>query len=188
MPLTTAVLLAALAAAPGGADCTADAKNLLAKKDCGFTTGVAGWTARPDAGTVSHDPRDGAPKPGALKVTAGAQASVNVSGPCLPAKPGATYQFGSRYRLASGEVYVCALDVYQYKDAACTDSTGKPSAISDLAAKEWQAFDAKRRPEWKPGADTVTVAADARFLQVSIGCSGPGPFTALFDDVFLREQ
>jgi hypothetical protein len=25
-------------------------------------------------------------------------------------------------------------------------------------------------------------------FQVSIGCSGPGPFVALFDDVFLREQ
>ncbi len=184
MLVMTAVL--ALAAASGGAsDCSKDAKNLLAKSDCGFAAGIKGW----DSGTrgkISHEAREGAPLPGALKGV-GPEATLEVEGPCLPAKPKTAYGFGGRFRLVSGETYVCGAQVHHYSDAACKDNLGILSAMADLATKDWQALDPARRPEAGANQGVATTAAETRAMRLVLGCSGAPGFTVLFDDVWVNE-
>jgi hypothetical protein len=143
MLVMTAVLM--LAAGTSAADCSKDAKNLLAKSDCGFATGIKGWDSGTH-GTISHDAREGAPGPGALKGV-GTEGTLEAKGPCLPARPKATYRYGGRMRLVSGETYVCGAQVHHSSDAACQESLGPLSAMADLVSKEWKALDPARRPE-----------------------------------------
>jgi hypothetical protein len=184
MLVMTAVL--ALAAGAGAAaDCSKDAKNLLAKSDCGFATGIKGW----DSGTlgkISHDAREGAPSPGALKVV-GTEGTLEAKGPCLPAKPKTTYKYGGRMRLVSGETYVCGAQVHHYSDAACQESLGILSAMADLVKKEWQALDPARRPEAGPNQGVATMGAETKAMKLVLVCSGAPGFTVLFDDVWLNE-
>jgi hypothetical protein len=168
------------------ADCAQDAKNLLAKSDCGFAKGIQGW----DSGTrgkISHDARDGAPKAGALKGV-GTEGTLEAKGPCLPAKPNAKYRYGSRFRLGSGETYVCGMQVHHYGDATCQDGLGILSAIGDLAKPQWQAFDPARRPESGPDQNVATTGAKTQAIRPVLVCSGVAGFSALFDDVSVNEQ
>lgn len=184
MLVTTAVLM--LAAGTGAAaDCSKDAKNLLAKSDCGFASGIKGW----DSGTygkISHDAKEGAPGPGALKAV-GTDGTLEAKGPCLPAKPKATYRYGGRVRLVGGETYVCGMQVHHYSDAACQDSLGILSALADLVTPEWRAFDPARRPENGPKQGFATMAAETKAMKLVLVCSGAPGFTVLFDDVWLNE-
>ena len=183
MLVTTAIVM--LAAGWGPADCAKDPKNLLAKYDCGFAAGIKGW----DSGThgkISHEPKDGAPAPGSLKVV-GTEGTLEAKGPCLPAKPSATYRYGGRMKLGSGEVYVCGEQVHHYSDAACQESLGILSAMADLVAKDWRALDPARRPESGPKQGIATMAAETKAMKLVLVCSGAPGFTALFDDVWLNE-
>ena len=183
MLATTAVLM--LAAGWGTADCTKDPKNLLAKSDCGFAAGIKGWDSG-TRGTISHEAKDGAPGPGALKGV-GTEGTLEVLGPCLPAKPKATYRYGGRMKLGSGEIYVCGAQVHHYSDAACQENLGILSAMADLVGKDWQALDPARRPESGPRQGIATMAAETKAMKLVLVCSGVAGFTVLFDDVWLDE-
>jgi hypothetical protein len=183
--LVMAAVLVLAAGSPGAADCSKDAKNLLAKSDCGFTTGIKGW----DSGThgkISHDAKEGAPAPGALKAV-GTEGTLEAKGPCVQAKPKTTYKYGGRMRLVSGETYVCGAQVHHYSDAACQESLGILSAMADLVTKEWQALDPARRPEAGPNQGVATMAAETKAMKLVLVCSGAPGFTVLYDDVWLNE-
>ncbi len=185
MPLPFALTIALAAGSAATPDCAANARNLLAKSDCGFRVGTRGWTAT-DGATLAHDAKDGAPGPGALVATSGPANNVQAYSPCLAAAPDTTYRFGARYRVARGEVYVCGAQVHHFSDAACQNALGPLSATADLGKPTWQAFDPKRRPENGPNQDKATTTAETRALQLVLVCSGAGPFTAHFDDVFVE--
>ena len=183
MLVMTAVLM--LAAGTGAADCSKDAKNTLAKSDCGFATGITGWDSG-SYGKISHDAKEGAPGPGALKAV-GTEGTLEAKGPCLPARPKVTYRYGGRMRLVSGETYVCGAQVHHYSDAACEESLGILSAMADLVSKEWTALDPARRPEAGPRQGIATMAAETKAMKLVLVCSGAPGFTVLFDDVWLDE-
>jgi hypothetical protein len=183
MLLMTAVVM--LAAGWGPADCTKDPKNVLARSDCGFAAGIQGW----DSGTygkISHEPKDGAPAPGSLKAV-GTEGTLEAKGPCLPAKPKATYRYGGRVRRVGGETYVCGVQVHHYGDAACQEGLGILSALADLVTPEWRAFDPARRPENGPKQGIADMSAESKALKLVLVCSGVPGFTVLFDDVWLDE-
>ena len=182
MTFLTTMLLTALA----GGDCTKNAKNLLAKHDCGFATGIKGWESVSPA-KLGHEPKDGAPTAGALKATA-PEGSLQANSPCLPAKPKTTYRYGARFRLVSGQTYVCGPQIHHFGDAACGDSLGYLSAMADLVQKEWQAFDPARRPEAGPNQGLATTTADTKAIRMTFACSGEPNFTVLFDDVWISEK
>jgi hypothetical protein len=183
--ISTTALMVLAAAVAQPADCSKEAKNLLAKSDCGFAAGIKGW----DSGTrgkISHDARQGAPGPGALKAV-GTEGTLEALGPCLPAKPKTTYRYGGRMRLVSGETYVCGAQVHHYSDAACLESLGILSAMADLVSKEWQALDPARRPEAGPNQGVATTAAETKAMKLVLVCSGAPGFAVLYDDVWLNE-
>lgn len=182
MLLTTAALLLA---GWGPADCTKDPKNLLAKSDCGFAAGIDGWSSG-TLGKISHEPKDGAPTAGSLKAV-GTEGTLEAKGPCVPAKPKATYRYGGRVRLVSGETYVCGQQVHHYSDAACQDGLGILSAAADLVTPEWRAFDPARRPENGPKQGIAAMSAESKAMKLVLVCSGAPGFTVLFDDVWLGE-
>ncbi len=183
MPAVIALLM--LAAGWGPADCTKDPKNVLAKSDCGFAAGIAGWDSG-SQGKISHEPKEGAPGPGALKGI-GTDGTLEAKGPCLPAKAKATYRYGGRVRLVSGETYVCGQQVHHYGDAACQEGLGILSAAADLVKPEWRAFDPARRPENGPKQHVATMSAESKAMKLVLVCSGAPGFSVLFDDVWLSE-
>jgi hypothetical protein len=175
-----------LAAASTAAECAKDPKNLLARSDCGFARGIQGWDSG-SQGTISHDARDGAPTPGALKGV-GTEGTLEAKGPCLPVKPNAKYRYGSRYRLGSGETYVCGMQVHHYGDAACQDGLGTLAAMADLVKPTWQAFDPARRAESRPDQNVATTEARTVAIRPVLVCGGVAGFSVLFDDVFVNPQ
>jgi hypothetical protein len=174
-----------LAAGWGPADCTMDPKNLLAKSDCGFAAGVKGWDSG-TSGKISHDAKEGAPSPGALKAV-GTEGTLEAKGPCLPAKPKATYRYGGRMKLVSGEVYVCGAQVHHYGDAGCQEGGTILSAMADLVSKDWRALDPARRPEAGAKQGIATMDAETKGMKLVLVCSGAPGFSVLFDDVWLSE-
>jgi hypothetical protein len=190
MPLLPIALAAALAAGPDAPDCAKDPKNLLAKLDCGFASGIQGWEADSMGGPakIAHEPKEGDPSPGALKGVGSSQGSLQAKGPCLPARPNTSYRYGARFRLVSGETYVCGPQIFHYRDAACQDSMGPLSAMSDLVEKTWQAFDPGRRPEAGKDQGVATTTGETKAIQLRFACSGQPDFVVLFDDVFVTEK
>jgi hypothetical protein len=187
MLVPTALLLSTLVSAPKG-DCASDAKNLLAKADCGFATGIKGWEAGTSGEKVTHEAREGDPTPGALRAVSSGQGTLEAQSPCLAAAPKTSYAFGARFRLAEGQVYVCGPQVHHYSDAACQDASGPLAAMADLATSSWQAFDPARRPEAGAKQGIAATTAETRAIRLKLVCSGPAPFTVLFDDVFVSPR
>ena len=165
------ILLLPVAAA---ADCASDPKNLLAKMNCGFDQDIAGWT---DAamGKSSHEPKEGNPKPGALKGTDGDQ-SLLIEGPCVQVKPSTKYTFGLRIRTAAGSPYFVAMNVFQYTDANCKEGAEPLHSAALPPDKTWQS-----------ATESATTSGTTASVHLRIAGSGEPGFSILFDDLFLNE-
>lgn len=161
------------AAAPAGAACDDDAKNLLAKRNCAFASGVEGWEGL--EAEIAHEGGDGSPARGALAATA-SDGFALVLGPCVKTKGRASYRVSARVRVTSGEVHSCAVAARQYTDGACEED------------REVLETDARVTPptgEWQTMSGAATPERDADSAQLHLECNGEGEFRVLFDDVVL---
>jgi len=165
------ILLLPVAAA---ADCATDPKNLLAKLNCGFDRDISGWT-QSEMGKSSHEPKEGNPKPGALRGTDGNQ-SLLIEGPCVQVKPSTKYTFGLRMRTATGTPYFIAMNVFQYTDANCKEGAEPLHSAGMPPNKTWQ-----------PVTESATTSDTAASVHLRITGSGEPGFSILFDDIFLNK-
>lgn len=152
--LIVLALLSYLGAGPAAAGCRDAAGNLLAKLNCGFDEDASGWTGGPGA-ELSRYPGD----TGVLKAVADTQGSLTLVGPCVAAQPGATYDVSARLRAAAGTTYFCAVNVYQFSDAACTEGAEPAGSAAAPPAGEWTTVEG-----------SFTVSGAAKSLQLHPGC------------------
>lgn len=150
------------------ADCAAEAKNLLAGKNCGFAKGISGWSRVGDH-AASHEKADGDPEKGAL---AGddASGSLILVGPCIDVQPNSDYRISAKVKVATGSLYVCGYAAYQ--GATCDDASEPLAATAVPPTATWttQSGDAR-------------TSATAKAVRLRLQCSGESGFRVLFDDV-----
>lgn len=162
-----AIFVAALPALAGGG-CAEVAGNVLAKKDCSFAAGVAGWeTVR---GSASHRGTDG----GALAGTVDGQGSLTLQGPCVAVEAGRDYRFAVRLRALEGNGYFFAMNVLEFTDAACDESTGILSMTGAPPTASWADLET-----------TETISDGTRAVRLELNGSGESGTTVLFDDLVI---
>lgn len=170
--LPALVVLVILGAVPAAAGCMDTAGNLLAALNCGFDKDASGWVTSPGA-EVSRDPAG----KGVLKAVADSQGSLSIVGPCVAAQPGATYDFSARLRAASGTSYFCAVNVYQFSDAACTEGAEPLGSAAGPPAEEWATVEG-----------SATASDATKSVQMHPACSGTAGFVVQFDDFVITKN
>jgi hypothetical protein len=184
MVLGGATLALLIAAAPVGASCGDDAKNLLAKRNCGFEIDVEGWEGLET--TVVHEAGQGSPPPGALSATA-ADGFVLVLSPCVKIKGRASYRVSAQVRVVSGEVHACTVAARQSTDGACEEDSVLETTAQVLSPGDHQAV-AVLGADWQIAEGVATAARESKSARLHLECNGEGAFHVMFDDVVLAPQ
>lgn len=149
-------------------DCTGEALNLLATRNCSFDSDLSGWSTI--AGSPSHSV-DGDPTAGSAEVTGTGE--LGVSSDCYPlpaASQGEAVTLGARIKPLSGVLIDagCGVSVTEYTGAGCTGSEETNLVIGggggSFPADTWTTV------SMTPGS----LNGDTLSMRVNVGCTHNG--------------
>ena len=107
-------------------ECTDDPTNTLRSTNCGFNSGIAGWSIL--WGTnATHNPVEGNPSPGSYQIVSVVDdendRAITIRSPCVPIAPSSTYQIEGQFKLTDPlDAVQCEIDGAGYSDDNCTNS------------------------------------------------------------------
>jgi hypothetical protein len=170
-----------MAAALLAAAAPAAAQNRIVNP--GFDTDLSGWTllTSPEY-VISHDPAMGAAAPGSARVDVASAVPLNhlVLQQCVTAVAGNNYDFGAKFRFASGAVPAPtgAVQVQWFADAICNNPDGVAFSSFSLNTPDvWQLISATNV--------TVPAGMGSAIVALLITTTGPGTSVAWYDDVYF---
>lgn len=129
-------------------DCTNDPRNVFRFENCGFRSGIGGWTDL--VGTAAtFNAGEGDPAPGSYQIDSivpteddsgdDGDREVAVRSPCVPIVPSSTYQVEARFRIVDpSDAVQCGFFVAGYSDAACSGApNGMDSPEIRVSGTSW---------------------------------------------------
>lgn len=161
--------------------------NLLANGT--FNTDTAGWLNHFSVGTGSArwatdqaaSIASGTPQ-GVAELRSTAARSGYQLHQCIAVRPNTRYDLGARIMIPSGQdsTVSTTLSVFPYSSSDCSGGYIESSIVSY----------APQRDSWLSVARTITTsgAAQSMVFTFSVGGGNAPPYTAYFDDVYLREK
>lgn len=171
-PLILLLSLWAVSASAAPA-CDEEPANLLASKNCGFTSDIEGWVHEFQGGLTEHDAREGSSAPGSLAVT-GLEDGITIFSPCLEVQPSRSYRASAATRVA-GNVFSCTLTGRQYTDTSCSEGRDRLDLSVDLPTTA----------DWKTSNGETTINDTSRSMRLHFECNADDGFRLLIDDVSL---
>ena len=111
-------------------ECTDHTTNVLRFENCGFNSGIAGWSAlfgdNATANSVEGNPSPGSYAIDSLVDDEGDRATTIVS-PCVPISPSSTYQIEGQFKLMDPlDAVFCEIAPFGYSDDNCTSPRFDP--------------------------------------------------------------
>lgn len=173
--------LIAAAAALVATAAAAAAQNQIVNPD--FAVDISGWSVLASTEySVSHDPVMGASAPGSARVAIDSVGPLNhlVFQQCVTVLPGSNYDFGARFRFASGAAPppTAALVVQWFNDGACVaPGNGAQSSFSSNTPDVWQLLSATNV--------TAPAGVGSAYVSTLLMTSGPGTSLTWFDDIYF---
>ena len=169
------VAVTLLAAAP------ATAQNQIVNP--GFDSDLSGWTVfQSQEYAVSHDPVMGALAPGSARVDINSAVPLNdlVIQQCVTVVAGSNYDFGVKFRFASGAAPAPtgAVMVQWFADAICNNPDGAVfSSFSSNTPDIWQPLSATNIP--------APVGMGSAQFSMLLTSTGAGTSVAWYDDAYF---
>ena len=164
-------------------ECTDDPTNALRLTNCGFNSGIAGWSIL--WGTdATHNLVEGNPSPGSYQIVSLVDdeddRAITIRSPCVPIAPSSTYQIEGQFKLMDPlDAVQCEIAGVGYSDDNCTSS--QTVGTDDIEIRV-------SGSEWTSVSNTYIGQPDNSSMDIVAICyeDGADPaFTALLDNFIV---
>ena len=140
--LLLSTLAAGSAAFGQPAECRNDSRNVLRFENCGFNSGISGWSNF-TGNNAKRNLVEGNPSPGSYQLDSviddEGDRVTTIRSPCIPIAPSSTYQVESQFKIVDPlDAVQCGFFVAGYSKNSCKGSVnGRDSAEIRVTGSAW---------------------------------------------------